>query len=96
MGNDQSRSSSGGTNGISAEKPLDYYELLQIDEEATFDDIKRAYRRLALLEHPDKNPHRVEEATKLFADLQQAYEVGKQSISIPDDHADRSPGVERP
>lgn len=27
------------------------------------------------MNHPDKNPHRIEEATKLFADLQHAYEV---------------------
>lgn len=75
MGNDQSRSSGGAGNAAAATKPLDYYELLEIDEEAEFDDIKRAYRRLALLNHPDKNPHRIEEATKVFADLQQAYEV---------------------
>lgn len=80
MGNDQSRSSSGGAKDAATTKPLDYYELLEIDEEATFDDIKRSYRRLALLHHPDKNFHRVEEATKLFADLQQAYEVCYQSV----------------
>ena len=82
MGNDQSRSSSGGGSNAAATKPLDYYELLEINEEAEFDDIKRAYRRLALVHHPDKNPDRIEEATKLFADLQQAYEVLFTSFEI--------------
>jgi DnaJ family protein A protein 5 len=89
MGNDQSRSTSGQDHNAAATKPLDYYELLEIDEEATFDDIKRAYRRLALLNHPDKNPDRVEEATKLFADLQQAYEARSclcTPMKFSDDH----------
>lgn len=37
MGNDQSRQTAGQD---LANRPLDYYELLQIDEEATFDEIK--------------------------------------------------------
>ncbi|GFZ42894.1 hypothetical protein JCM24511_00612 [Saitozyma sp. JCM 24511] len=75
MGNDQSRSSSAGKDQDTQEKPPDYYELLQIHEDATDDEIKRSYRKLALLNHPDKNPDRIEEATKIFADLQQAYEI---------------------
>jgi hypothetical protein len=60
MGNDQSRGAS--SKSEEADKPLDYYALLQIDEDATFDEIKvsnylslgrqlifeRAYRKLAV------------------------------------------------
>ena len=35
---------------------MDYYELLQIEPTATFDDIHKAYRSLALMYHPDRNP----------------------------------------
>ncbi|XAO26891.1 hypothetical protein I312_105732 [Cryptococcus bacillisporus CA1280] len=82
MGNDQSRTSSGDGKQVE-EKPPDYYELLQVGEEAGYDEIKRSYRKLALINHPDKNPHRIEEATKLFADLQQAYEI----LSDPQERA---------
>ncbi|THV02777.1 DnaJ-domain-containing protein [Dendrothele bispora CBS 962.96] len=54
---------------------VDYYHLLEVDENATADEIKRSFRRLALVHHPDKNPDDLEGATKRFATLQQAYEV---------------------
>ncbi|ORX36437.1 hypothetical protein BD324DRAFT_645995 [Kockovaella imperatae] len=73
MGNDQSRQSAG--DGAEP-SPVDYYELLQVSEDATPEDIKRSYRKLALLTHPDKcPPEKAIEATKMFADLQQAYEI---------------------
>ncbi|KAF5367046.1 hypothetical protein D9758_004051 [Tetrapyrgos nigripes] len=53
----------------------DYYTLLEVEENASSDEIKRSFRRLALIHHPDKNVDDPEGATKRFAALQQAYEV---------------------
>lgn len=47
----------------------------QVETTATSDEIKRAYRKLALKHHPDKNPERVEEATKYFHKLQEAFDI---------------------
>lgn len=52
-----------------------YYDLLEVPKEATDDEIKRAYKKLALKWHPDKNPERLQECTAYFVLLQQAYEV---------------------
>ncbi|KAJ7535489.1 hypothetical protein O6H91_12G036100 [Diphasiastrum complanatum] len=51
-----------------------YYDILQVSKNANEDQIKRAYRKLALKYHPDKNPGN-EEATKRFAEINNAYEV---------------------
>ncbi|OCH94891.1 DnaJ-domain-containing protein [Obba rivulosa] len=53
----------------------DYYTLLEVDEAASQDEIRRSFRRLALIHHPDKNHDDTEAATQRFAALQQAYEV---------------------
>lgn len=57
-----------------------YYELLGLERTATADEIKKAYRKQALINHPDKNPDQIEESTKLFALIQEAYSV------LSDDH----------
>ncbi len=52
----------------------DYYEILGLDRNASEDDIKRNYRRLALKYHPDRNPGN-KEAEEKFKEASEAYEV---------------------
>ncbi|KAM9710011.1 dnaJ homolog subfamily B member 2 [Menidia menidia] len=54
---------------------VDYYKILGVPRSASQDDIKKAYRKLALKWHPDKNPDNKEEAEKKFKELAEAYEV---------------------
>jgi len=53
----------------------DYYELLEIPRNAPATEIKKAYRKLALKWHPDKNPQNPDEATRKFKEISEAYEV---------------------
>ena len=52
----------------------DYYEVLGVEKGATKDDIKKAYRRLAIQNHPDKNPGD-KAAEERFKEATEAYEV---------------------
>ncbi len=52
----------------------DYYEVLGVKRDASADDIKRSYRRLAMKYHPDKNPGD-KEAEQKFKECAEAYEV---------------------
>ena len=52
----------------------DYYEVLGVGKTASADDIKRAYRQLAIKHHPDKNPGDKEAEAK-FKECAEAYEV---------------------
>ncbi|CAI5661272.1 unnamed protein product [Oreochromis niloticus] len=54
---------------------VEYYQVLGVRKDASADDIKKAYRKLALRWHPDKNPENKEEAEKKFKELSEAYEV---------------------
>ncbi len=52
----------------------DYYEVLGVKKNASADDIKRAYRRMAMKYHPDKNPDDKSAEAK-FKECAEAYEV---------------------
>lgn len=51
------------------------YEVLDVSRDATDAEIKKAYRTAALVNHPDKNPGREEEASEKFKLVQHAYSV---------------------
>jgi len=53
---------------------IDYYELLEVTREVTAEDLKKAYRRLAIKHHPDKNPGD-KAAEEKFKEIGHAYEV---------------------
>ena len=50
----------------------DYYKILNLDEKSSDDEIKKAYRRMSMLHHPDKNGN-TEESKQAFQELNNAY-----------------------
>lgn len=52
----------------------DYYEILGVDRNATKDDLKKAYRKMAMQFHPDRNPDN-KEAEEKFKEAAEAYEI---------------------
>ncbi|PON92244.1 Terminal organelle assembly protein [Trema orientale] len=54
---------------------VDYYKILQVDRSAKDDDLKKAYRKLAMKWHPDKNPSNKKEAEAKFKQISEAYDV---------------------
>jgi molecular chaperone DnaJ len=57
-----------------ATKKRDYYEVLEIERSASEEEVKRAYRKLAVKFHPDKNPDDPH-AEEKFKELGEAYDV---------------------
>lgn len=53
----------------------DYYEVLEVSREATADEIKKAFRKVALKYHPDRNPGDTDAAAEKFKEAAEAYEV---------------------
>ncbi len=57
-----------------AAKKRDYYEVLGVNRDASDEDIKKAYRKLAMKHHPDRNPDS-KESEERFKEAKEAYEV---------------------
>ncbi|MDN0081493.1 molecular chaperone DnaJ [Crenobacter sp. SG2305] len=56
----------------------DYYDVLGVNRDASDDDIKKAYRKLAMKYHPDRNPDS-KEAEDKFKEVKEAYEILSES-----------------
>lgn len=54
---------------------VDYYKTLGVDKGASLDDVKKAYRKLALKHHPDRNPSDKKRAEEKFKEISEAYAV---------------------
>lgn len=65
-----------------------YYDVLGVSKSSSNDDIKKAYKKMCLKWHPDKNPDKVEEAKVEFQKIQEAYEVlsNEEKRTIYDKH----------
>src|SRR5512139_2010075 len=57
-----------------ATKKRDYYEVLGVNKDASEEDLKKAYRKLAMKYHPDRNPD-AKDAEEKFKEAKEAYEV---------------------
>ena len=53
----------------------DYYKILGVNKQSNNQELKKAYRKLALKWHPDKNQTNVEKASENFKKINEAYEV---------------------
>lgn len=54
---------------------VDYYKVLEVPRNVSEAEIKKAYKKLALRWHPDKNPDNPDESNRRFKEISEAYEV---------------------
>ncbi len=59
---------------MSSSSKRDYYEILGVSRTATADEIKKAYRKIALANHPDRNQNNTK-AEEVFKEASEAYEI---------------------
>lgn len=66
-------------NALNRSKRKDYYKILGVDRNATEDDIKKAYRKRALIHHPDRHANATDdekkEQEKKFKEVGEAYGI---------------------
>jgi len=53
----------------------DLYKILGVNKNATQEELKRAYRKLTMELHPDRNPDNREEAERKFKEMKAAYDI---------------------
>jgi len=75
-------------------KKRDYYEVLAVMRDASDEEVKRAYRKLAVKFHPDKNPNDPH-AEEKFKELGEAYDVLIDPTSVPPTIASAMPPSHR-
>lgn len=56
-------------------KETKLYELLEVSPNCNDSDLKKAYRKMSIKWHPDKNPNSVEEATKKFQEISESFSI---------------------
>ena len=56
---------------------MDYYKILGVEKNTSENELKKAYRKLAVKWHPDKNPNNKDEAEKKFKEISEAYDTLK-------------------
>eukprot|EP00747_Dinoflagellata_sp_TGD_P202309 gnl/TRDRNA2_/TRDRNA2_75814_c0_seq4.p2 gnl/TRDRNA2_/TRDRNA2_75814_c0~~gnl/TRDRNA2_/TRDRNA2_75814_c0_seq4.p2 ORF type:complete len:151 (+),score=42.03 gnl/TRDRNA2_/TRDRNA2_75814_c0_seq4:340-792(+) len=66
-----------------------HYQALGVMGDATDSEVRKAYRKLALKHHPDKNPKDVEGAKKRFTELAHAYEAVCEYLASAESTASR-------
>tara|TARA_B100001093_G_C26801557_1_gene1003654 strand:+ start:445 stop:924 length:480 start_codon:yes stop_codon:yes gene_type:complete len=69
-----------------------YYKIFGLQNDANDDEIKKAYKKLAIKYHPDKNPENKEEAEKKFKEVAEAYDI----LSNKDKHVNSNPFAKYP
>ena len=52
----------------------DYYQILGVERSASADEVRKAYRKLAMQYHPDRNPGN-KQAEEKFKEINEAYQV---------------------